>query len=169
MKLMMKLIVVAVLILFGIGIYFYLLPNEQSKTIERTLKFNRAKIWKKIRDIENQKDWRKEIENIKMIETDYGKEVWIEKLKQGNEIKLKTSRLKEEEVWEIQSIENQLFETSWKGSLESISENETKLVFTENFSMRNFFSKFIFYSFMNLEKMIDEYFIQLEKSLEISK
>lgn len=162
MKLILVIFTSLVLIL---AILFYHLPDSQTKEVKKSIRFKNDKIWYKIRDLKNQKTWREDIDDIKII-SEKNPESWIEILKTGQELKFQTLKIIESEYWELNTFENSLFETNWVGKLKYISENETEISFTETFKMKNFFSKIIFYLFFDLEKMILIYLKDLETSLK---
>lgn len=146
------------------SIVLILLPNVKTVTVTKKIPFSKEEIWLKIRNLKNQTNWRKEVEEVKIL-SESNPESWVERLKSGQEIKLKTIQLEEMSYWEMESFDGSLFDTNWKGKLKSISEKETEISFTESFQMKSIVGKIVFYLFLNLENLINQYIESLEISL----
>jgi uncharacterized membrane protein len=160
----MKIIIFTLLglVLLG-GIVLILLPDVKTVNITKKIPFQKELVWKKMRDLKNQTNWRAEVKEVKILSE--SPESWVEILKTGQEIKLKTVKVEEMNYWEMESFDGNLFDTNWKGKLNSISEKETEISFTETFKMKSTFSKIFFYLFLNLENLIHNYIDSLENSL----
>lgn len=151
-------------ITIALVIGFFLLPNSSSKEVRRTLAFSRTKIWERIRDIENQTSWRKELVKVEFV--DRKKEIWKEQNQFGQEFTFQTTKIEPESFWAMESVNNTDFHTSWTGQLVAVDAKTTELVFRETFEIKTTKGKLIFYLFINLEKLIQKYIDDLESSLK---
>ncbi len=158
---MKKIIYIILSILTGISFLLFLLPNSKSHREKKIISKPISALWKKVRDIENQTSWRDELKELKFLDKE--KEIWVEKLKNGTELQLKTKSVQEEKEWIIESNENPLFETVWIGKFNSIDSEKTEIEFEEKFEMKNIQAKIIFYLFMDLKEMVNKYINDLER------
>lgn len=163
---MKKIIPFTILLVTMVGILIVplTLPSINESEIVRVLPKDRAIIWKKIRDIENQKAWRNEIAEIKFI--DKQKEIWEEKLISGQKITLQTMNIITETEWEIHSVDETDIQSYWKGKFNFISENQTELIFKEVFTLKTYKGKLIYFLFLNVEKINKKYINDLESSFK---
>lgn len=148
-------------ILVGISFLLFLLPNSKSHLEKKIISKPISVVWKKVRDIKNQTTWRDELKEVNFI--DQEKEIWIEKLKNRTEVGLKTKSIQEEKEWIIESYENPLFETIWIGKFNLIDSEKTEIEFEEKFEMKNIKAKLIFYLFIDLKELVNQYINDLEK------
>ena len=156
------LFILLALVLLG-GIFLIILPEVKTANITKKIPYSQKEIWLRIRDLKNQINWRSEVKEVKIL-SESNPESWVEILKTGQEIKLKTIKLEEMSYWEMESTEGGLFDTNWVGKLKPISDSETEVSFTETFKMKSTVSKIFFYLFLNLENLINDYIQNLENS-----
>ena len=99
--------------------------------------------------------WRKEVENIKLLEDGF-----IEYYKGGGHTLFKNIQKKENEYYAF-TMQHKLFNGEWEGKFESYN-GGTKVCFQEKIYIKNFFLRLIAPLFWNLKRTQQNYITALK-------
>jgi len=165
----MKILILGTIAVLGmtviLGIIGLLLPKYKEASGEIVFDHNKVKVWKKMRNLQGQKEWRKEISSIEILDNSWGKEKWIEKTKTGAQIKLMTIRCIEGELWSLETFDSPML-VSWIGTLKSLNETQTLVMFRYKSKISNPYLRILSLPILNLNEMIETYSLQLKSALE---
>jgi hypothetical protein len=164
MKIVFWGIIVLIAIAALIGVIGFFLPEEKSASGEYVYDFSNEVVWNKMRDLEGQKAWRKNLESIDILDNSLGKELWIENLKSGAQIKLRTTFYIDKKAWGMQTYDSSIL-VYWKGELESLDKQKTLIKFHYDSKISNPFMRVMSLFFLNLQEMIQTYNLELQNAL----
>ncbi|MCZ8156401.1 MAG: hypothetical protein O9264_09810 [Leptospira sp.] len=165
----MKIIIVGIVTLFGViglvGILGFLVPEKKTASAEYIYNQSSAVVWLKMRDISGQSSWRNQIDSIEILDSAIGKEDWIENLKSGASVKLRTTTYKEGQLWGIETYDSPMV-VKWVGEVDSKDKQKTLVKFQYESSIANPYFRILALSFLNLESMIQLYASELKSELD---
>ncbi len=152
-------IVILLAILLVIG---SILPSQREFNRIAIIEAPLSTVFSTVTNIKAQEKWRNDVKQIKVIDS----ETWTEIPKKGTPIAFKITELVKNQLLRIDIIEPKSFNGYWVGKFESISENQTKVDFTEVAIVNNLFFKIISRLFVDLNKTMDVYIENLKSKLE---
>ncbi len=160
---------IAILVVIGVVFIFSLfavfLPSDRSYTKTEIINANVDKVFAIVTNLEAQ-GWRTDAPQIEIVDKTFGSEVWIEKPKQGPDIKFRTKTKQAPNLFVIEIIDNPQFGGTWTGKFSSMNDGKTKIEFTESVSLNGFVSKLLSYLFFNIEKTVEQYVADLRAEAE---
>ncbi|XDD42476.1 SRPBCC family protein [Leptospira sp. WS60.C2] len=160
----MKIIIlslVSLFILLFIGIVLFL-PNKRTVRKEYHFAKELTLVWKKIRDIEGQKNWRSDIKSIEILSKN--PETWKEFNQNGIPTTFQTLTLEKHNEWSIKVIDPDYINAKWTGKLIP-SEFGTTVIFEESISVVSPFYRVLSYLFFDVENVMQTYLKDLTLSL----
>ncbi|WP_041139379.1 hypothetical protein [Beduini massiliensis] len=127
--------------------------------MKATLPYNVEKIWA---IITNNLDsaWRSDLSHIEIIDETH----FIEHTKDGFSTEFEITDKVDCQFYAFK-MSNKNFQGKWSGKLIKISENETKVIFLEQITFKNKIMELISHLGMNLKKIQEQYFKDLQKAL----
>lgn len=160
---------IALLVALGIvlllSLFVVFLPSERSYSKTEIINANVDKVFAIVTNLDAQ-GWRKDAPNIQIEDMTSGSEVWIEKPKQGPDIRFRTKTKQAPNLFVIEIIDNPQFGGTWTGKFSSTNDGKTKIEFTESVSLNGFVSKLFSYLFFNIEKTVEQYVADLRAEAE---
>ncbi|WP_338636956.1 hypothetical protein [Spirobacillus cienkowskii] len=159
------LILLVIAVLIGVGAY---LPAQRSVTLTHKFNYPVRDVFEFITQID-QSTWRSDLEYVKIISNEKGREVWIEKPKKGMPIKFETKALVPYQRFEIVYSDEPRFSGVAISTFKAIDNNSTEVIFSETLKTSSIISKLFSYMFFDLEKFMKKYLIELEAALEKRK
>lgn len=153
-------IILILLIILIIGLF---LPKKRILTKQTV--FN-APIEKVYNIVINNNDWqyRTSLDDLKVIESNNGIEVWDE-ISNGYTVRFKT---KEKKPYSFYSFEmkSKQFIGNWSAEFEAIGQGKTRFIATESIEYKNPFIRTLAYFFINLESFMETYQNELREKLK---
>jgi hypothetical protein len=142
----------------------FLLPSERSAKRTVLIKASQETVFAKVTEVSNQA-WRSQIGGIEVIDATPGREVWIEKPKNGPPIKFRTRVKTHPSRFEIEIIDNPRFGGYWVGAFSATTNGETAVEFSEHV-VDGLIAKLMSYAFFSVDKSVDRYIKDLQRALE---
>jgi hypothetical protein len=165
----MKIIIIGIVTLLALigltGVLGFIIPEKKTANAEFTYNQNSDIVWSKMRDISGQTSWRNQIDSIEILDQTIGKETWIEKLKSGASVKLRTTMFKEKSLWGMETFDSPMI-VQWVGELVPTKQQSTVVKFRYESSIANPYFRILALSFLNLESMIQLYAAELKSELD---
>ena len=152
-------IVILLVILLVIG---SILPSQREFNRIAIIEAPLGTVFSTVTNIKAQEKWRNDVKQIKVMDS----ETWTEIPKKGTPITFKVTDLVKNQLLRIDIIEPKSFNGYWVGKFESVSENQTKVDFTEVAIVNNLFLKIISRLFVHLNKTMDVYMENLKSKVE---
>ena len=134
------------------------MKNLRVSKIEKELPYNIQEIWNVVTN-NNDYTWRRGIEKIEQI----SENTFIE-YGENYQIKFEVVTFNEPILYEF-NMKSNIYNGVWRGDFIGISGEKTKMVFTEKIYFNNIFLKLLSYLMLNLERIQEEYFEDLENKL----
>ena len=139
-----------------------ILPSEREFNRIAIIEAPLSTVFSTVTNIKAQEKWRNDVKQIKVMDS----ETWTEIRKKGTPITFKVTDLVKNQLLRIDIIEPKSFNGYWVGKFESVSENQTKVDFTEVVVVNNLFFKIISRLFVHLNKTMDVYMENLKSKVE---
>ncbi len=147
-----------IVFIFLIGL---ILPKNRVFTKTAVLNANTELVYQTIIDFKNQANWRKDVKEIQVIDEN----TWTEIPQKGKPITFKINQKKLNELFEIEIIEPQNFSGYWIGTFKPTDKNSCEIRFEEVIIVSNPFLRTLTYLFVNLDKTMDLYLLNLKEKL----
>lgn len=136
------------------------MKKERISQITAYFSSNIKSVWNVVTNNSDYK-WRSDIEKIEIVNA--GKE-FIEYTQRGNSIKFIITKRNQYSEYEF-NMGNKIFTGYCTGHFSETENGGTKMIFTENISVKNPVIKVLSYYFMDLNKKQNTYIMDLKKKL----
>jgi hypothetical protein len=141
------------------------IPATRTATRLATLPFARKDVYRVVTDIEDP-SWRPTVRSAQVLESEPGKEKWIEVSNQGHTLTFRTLRRVEPSWFEIEFEGEPAIRGRWSGRFTEQSPNSTMVEFSETVTADTIMAKILGYLFFDPGEAIDNYLRDLETQLE---
>jgi len=143
----------------------FFLPSERSAQKTARIKAPPEKVFATITDLSRQ-GWRSQVDQVEVLDSTPGREVWLERPKWGPPHKFRTRLKNPPHRFEIEMIDNPSFGGFWVGTLRATENGETEIEFTEHVIVNGPFAKVMSRLFFDLESSITTYIEDLKRATE---
>ncbi|MGQ1890921.1 DUF3284 domain-containing protein [Thermophagus sp. OGC60D27] len=133
--------------------------RKSVSTVSEVLNFSVEDVWNTITDNKNWQ-WRNDLQNIKILNDNE----FVEYGKGGLEIRFNITRKEKFKVYQF-TMNSKYFSGEWTGYFEKLSDERTRITFTESIIYKNLFLKFFSSLFINLKAIQEKYIRDLKKKL----
>ena len=134
--------------------------KKRTSTAMQVVDFRIEDVWSVIT---NNKDWkwRTDLENLKIINS----KEFIEYGKGGFEVRFRITKKEKYKVYAF-DMDSEAFFGKWTGKFKKLSNEKTKITFTESIIYKKLLYKIFASLFVNLRKIQDTYMRDLKKKLK---
>lgn len=151
-----------IIILFIIGLF---LPTTREATRTTEFKASSETIYELVTDNENMLNWRKSLKDVKIHEKNGEIETWTEYPKSGPSITIRTRKKVPYSRYEMEFVNNSLFEGYWIGTFDPLENGGTKVSFTEHINIPNPVFRSISFLTFDLGSSIDQTLTEIAGAL----